>query len=42
MTVPEVLMNGNHKEIAEWRHNQAIEKTKFRRNDLYEKYKEKM
>lgn len=32
--VPEVLMNGNHKLINEWRRNAQIEKTKERRPDL--------
>lgn len=32
--VPEVLMNGNHKLIEEWLHEQAIEKTKNIRPDL--------
>ena len=36
--VPDVLLNGNHKEINEFRYNQQIERTKLRRPDLYEKY----
>lgn len=36
--VPEVLLNGNHKEIAEFRLSQQIERTKLRRPDLYQKY----
>lgn len=36
--VPEVLLNGNHKEIEKFRHEQQIERTKSRRPDLYEKY----
>lgn len=36
--VPEILLNGNHPEIAKWRLQNAIEKTKKRRPDLYEKY----
>ncbi len=32
--VPEVLLNGNHKEIEEFRHQQKIERTKLRRPDL--------
>ena len=36
--VPEVLLSGNHKEIAKWRENKAIEITKKRRKDLYKKY----
>ncbi len=34
MKVPEVLLNGNHKEIEIWRQNQRIERTKIRRCDL--------
>ena len=34
MTVPEVLVNGNHKEIEEYRTRMQIEKTKERRPDL--------
>lgn len=32
--VPEVLLSGNHKKIAEWRKAKAIEKTKRMRPDL--------
>lgn len=38
--VPEVLLNGHHKLINEWRLKQSIKKTKKVRPDLYEKYKE--
>jgi tRNA (guanine37-N1)-methyltransferase len=34
MTVPEVLLNGNHAEIEKWRRERALEKTKAVRNDL--------
>lgn len=34
MTVPEVLLSGNHARIAAWRHEQAIARTKERRPDL--------
>lgn len=34
--VPEVLLNGNHKEINAFRLQQQIERTKLRRPDLYE------
>lgn len=37
--VPEVLKNGNHKLIEEWRLNESIKRTKERRMDLYEKYR---
>lgn len=39
--VPEVLLNGNHKDINEFRLNKQIERTKQRRPDLYEKFKDK-
>ena len=34
MTVPDVLMSGNHEEIARWRQEQKIERTRERRADL--------
>lgn len=34
MTVPEVLLNGNHAEIEKWRREKALEKTKIARSDL--------
>ncbi len=39
LEVPEVLLNGNHKEINAFRLEKSIERTKTRRPDLYEKYK---
>ena len=38
MSVPEVLLSGHHKNIADWRLQQSIEITKARRPDLLEKY----
>jgi len=35
--VPEVLLSGNHKEIARWRWEQAVERTLLRRPDLLAK-----
>lgn len=35
--VPEVLLNGNHAEIAKWRRQQALLKTRRMRPDLLEK-----
>ena len=32
--IPDVLMSGNHKKIAEWRHEKSVELTKRRRPDL--------
>lgn len=34
LKVPEVLLNGNHKEIDQYRHQQKIERTRLRRPDL--------
>ena len=34
MKVPEVLLNGNHKEINSWRKDQMVKRTKERRSDL--------
>jgi tRNA (guanine37-N1)-methyltransferase len=37
MRVPDVLLGGNHAEIARWRHEAALEKTKRNRPDLLKK-----
>jgi tRNA (guanine37-N1)-methyltransferase len=34
LTVPEVLMTGNHPEIARWRNQQKLDRTRERRADL--------
>jgi tRNA (guanine37-N1)-methyltransferase len=39
LTVPEVLMTGNHPEIARWREEQKIERTRRRRADLLDRNK---
>lgn len=36
--VPDVLLSGNHQEIAKWRKSQAILRTKEKRPDLFEKF----
>ena len=36
--VPEILLSGDHRKIAEWRLEQSKRLTKERRPDLYEKY----
>lgn len=36
MGIPEVLLSGNHKAIEQWRTDQAIERTRLRRPDLYQ------
>ncbi len=37
MSVPEVLLSGNHGEIEKWRHTQRLEKTRQVRPDLLKK-----
>ena len=37
MSVPELLLGGNHKLINEWKQEQAIARTKERRPDLFKK-----
>ena len=41
LEVPEVLLNGNHKLIEEFRMQQKIERTKAKRPDLYKEWLEK-
>lgn len=41
LQVPEVLLNGNHKLIEEFRMEQKIARTKVKRPDLYQKWVEK-
>jgi len=38
LEVPEVLLNGNHALIGEFRYQEQLKRTKQRRPDLYEKY----
>ena len=37
-TIPEVLRSGDHARIAAWRHERAVEDTRLRRPDLWERY----
>ena len=39
-SVPEVLLTGHHKNIAQFRHDEALKITRERRPDLYTKYEE--
>jgi len=39
MRVPDVLQSGNHGEIAKWRREQSLQRTRERRPDLLEKKK---
>ncbi len=41
LEVPEVLLNGNHKLIEEFRMQQKIERTKVKRPDLYKEWLQK-
>ena len=36
--VPQVLLSGHHKNIESWRQEQALERTRIRRPDLYSQY----
>lgn len=38
MKVPDILLSGDHKKIACWRHDRKIEKTRSVRPDLYKNY----
>lgn len=38
MKVPEILLSGNDQLIDDWKHEQAVERTKKLRPDLYKKY----
>ena len=40
-SVPDVLLTGHHAKIAQWRTEKSLERTRLRRPDLYEKYREK-
>ena len=38
MSVPEVLLSGNHAHIDQWRHEQKLIRTYEKRPDLLEQY----
>ncbi len=38
MKVPEILLSGDHGKIAKWRKETAIERTRHKRPDLWDKY----
>lgn len=40
--IPDVLLSGNHKAVADWRREKQIEITKARRPDLYQAYLERL
>jgi len=37
-TVPEILLSGNHQQIARWRHEQSLKRTAERRPDMIREY----
>lgn len=41
MAVPDVLLSGNHKEIAQWEEEQSLKATQERRKDIFDSYREK-
>lgn len=41
MKVPDILLSGHFARIDQWRDEQALEKTRIRRPDLYKKYQSK-
>jgi tRNA (guanine37-N1)-methyltransferase len=40
MTVPEILLSGDHAKVEEWRRQKALERTEARRKDLLDKKEE--
>ena len=38
MRVPDVLLSGNHGQISDWRRKRALERTRERRPDLYDRF----
>ncbi len=40
-SIPEMLLSGDHKKIAEWRRDEAEKLTKARRPDLWEKHRKR-
>lgn len=38
--VPEVLLSGHHENVAKWQTEQSLERTKKKRQDMYEKFVE--
>ena len=42
VSVPDVLISGHHQNIDKWRHDTALEATKEKRPDLYEKYERRI
>lgn len=41
MSVPEVLLNGNHKDIVQWQTEESLRLTQERRKDIFDSYRER-
>ena len=41
LTIPEILLSGDHKKIAEWRREQAEKLTEQRRPDLWRRFRDR-
>ncbi|MEG1508277.1 MAG: tRNA (guanosine(37)-N1)-methyltransferase TrmD [Akkermansia sp.] len=41
MSVPDILLGGNHPAIAKWKNEQALERTRINRPDLYQEWQKK-
>lgn len=41
VSVPEILLSGNHKKIDEYRHTESMDKTRIKRKDLWFKFVKK-
>jgi tRNA (guanine37-N1)-methyltransferase len=39
-TVPDILLSGNDKEIAKWKHEKALERTRKRRPGMFDRESE--
>jgi tRNA (guanine37-N1)-methyltransferase len=42
LEVPEILLNGNHEKVSEWKLKKSIEMTKIMRPDLFKIYEKKL
>ena len=42
LEVPEILLNGNHEKVSEWKLKKSIEITKRMRPDLFKMYEKKL
>ena len=40
MSVPDLLVSGDHKKISSWRYEQRVMRTKKARSEMWKKYKQ--